>query len=103
MIVNEWRKSSYSKGGDANCVECRLSEDWNKSSYSGGSNGCVECRLGEEWRKSSFSRGDTNCVECRSHAHVAQVRDSQNPGHGHLDFPSDEWQAFLRHLTAHPQ
>ncbi|MDA2812738.1 DUF397 domain-containing protein [Nocardiopsis sp. RSe5-2] len=100
--MDEWRKSSYS-GGSNDCVEFRLSETWQKSSHSkGGDANCVECRLGESWHKSSFSKGDSNCVECRSHAHVVQVRDSQNPGRGHLDFPSDEWQAFLRHLRTHP-
>ncbi|MDA2805040.1 DUF397 domain-containing protein [Nocardiopsis suaedae] len=76
---------------------------WRKSSYNGGSNDCVECRLGESWHKSSYSGGTNDCVECRSQAHVVQVRDSQNPGHGHLSFPGDEWRAFLGHVTAHPQ
>jgi hypothetical protein len=35
-----WRKSSYSNGGSANCVEVGT---WRKSSYSnGGSDNCVE-------------------------------------------------------------
>ncbi|WP_017537318.1 MULTISPECIES: DUF397 domain-containing protein [Nocardiopsis] len=50
------------------------------------------------WRKSSFSKGDTNCVESRLAVQRVHVRDSRNPGLGHLAFPCAEWQAFLRGL-----
>lgn len=46
------------------------------------------------WRKSSHS-GPTNCVEVADLPAGTAVRDSQNPTHGHLDFPAAEWSAFI--------
>ncbi len=59
---------------------------WRKSSFSGGGNNeCIE--LGAQWRKSSFSGGGNNaCVELAST--LVAVRDSKNPAgpvlHGDL-------------------
>ncbi|GAA1463174.1 DUF397 domain-containing protein [Nocardiopsis exhalans] len=47
------------------------------------------------WHKSSYSNGGTNCVEAREHPSGSDVRDSQNPGLGHLSFDSQEWALFL--------
>ena len=36
------------------------------------------------WRKSSYSGSEANCVEL---AHAGAIRDSKNPGGGHLEVP----------------
>jgi uncharacterized protein DUF397 len=66
-----WFKSSFSGGGDDNCVEVR----WIKSSFSGAA--------------------DDNCVEVRV-ADSVGVRDSKNPDGGALSVTFDGWSAFLR-------
>ncbi|RNL86025.1 DUF397 domain-containing protein [Halostreptopolyspora alba] len=48
-----------------------------------------------DWHKSSYSANGANCVEVREHVRWADVRDSQNPEHGHIRFPASEWSAFL--------
>jgi hypothetical protein len=50
-----------------------------------------------EWRKSSYSGGGNNCVEvapARGTAAIA-VRDSKNPGGGHLTFGAAAWTEFV--------
>ena len=43
MSNGTWRKSSYSTGGNNNCVEVASDVNWRKASYStGGSSNCVE-------------------------------------------------------------
>jgi hypothetical protein len=59
-FVGRWRKSSFS-GNDANCVE-----------------------IGYGWRKSSFSGNDSNCVELAWAGAEVGIRDSKNPGAGHV-------------------
>jgi hypothetical protein len=46
------------------------------------------------WHKSSYSSGSQNCVEA-SEGERTLVRDTQNRGHGHLDFTSDVWIALM--------
>ncbi|WP_253778561.1 DUF397 domain-containing protein [Goodfellowiella coeruleoviolacea] len=66
-----WRKSSYSEGGQTNCVEVA----WRKSSYSQG--------------------GQTDCVEIAFTPESVAVRDSKNATGPVLDFPPASWRAFL--------
>jgi hypothetical protein len=48
------------------------------------------------FRKSSYSQGTTqNCVEVADMPGAQAVRDSQNPGAGHLTFPAPEMAAML--------
>ncbi|OLT25863.1 DUF397 domain-containing protein [Nocardiopsis sp. CNR-923] len=50
-----------------------------------------------KFRKSSYSGATTqNCVEVADLPTGAAVRDSQNPGLGHLKVPAAEWTALLR-------
>ncbi|MFD3684452.1 DUF397 domain-containing protein [Nocardiopsis sp. NPDC058631] len=49
------------------------------------------------WHKSSYSSGSQNCVEALEGERVL-VRDTQNRGHGHIDFTTDAWSAVLRVL-----
>ena len=90
-----WRKSSYSNGGSANCVEVGAIP-FRKSSYSnGGSDNCVEVGA-VPWRKSSYSNGGTaNCVEA-GHAHGAVlIRDTKDGGHGPvLRVSAETWRRF---------
>jgi hypothetical protein len=47
------------------------------------------------WRKSSFSGSGNACVEVADLPGGARaVRDSKNPGGGHLTFTATEWAAF---------
>ncbi|WP_436496231.1 DUF397 domain-containing protein [Actinokineospora sp. HUAS TT18] len=66
----EWRKSSFSGGGQASCVELL-------------------------WRKSSFSSGDqAACVEV-AYSTTLRIRDSKNPDGGVLRFPDTSWEPQL--------
>jgi hypothetical protein len=47
------------------------------------------------WRKSSYSGSGNNCVEVAQAGGTAAVRDSKNPGSGHLTFGADAWEAFI--------
>lgn len=71
-----WRKSTYSGGGNGNCVEV----EWRKSSYSGAGNG--------------------NCVEVSVMVERIGVRDSKNTTGPTLDFNPTAWRAFLAQKTA---
>jgi len=66
-----WRKSSYSGGGNSDCVEMA----WRKSSYSGDPNG--------------------DCVEVAPASPGVLVRDSKNVTGPVLAFPVVQWRAFL--------
>ncbi|MEE2050286.1 DUF397 domain-containing protein [Nocardiopsis tropica] len=50
------------------------------------------------FRKSSYSTPQ-NCVEVADMPSAAAVRDSQNPGAGHLEVPAIEWSALIRAAT----
>jgi hypothetical protein len=72
-----WFKSSYSSGGDGDCLEVALS--WHKSSYSGGS-------------------GD-DCVEvasCRNTIHVRDSKDKQGP---QLVLSPGAWTSFVSYTA----
>lgn len=69
---------------------------WRKSSFSGEAN-CVEVAFGT-WRKSSFSGVDSNCVEV---AFGAGVRDSKNPGAGHLALRAAAYRSLVSFARDH--
>jgi hypothetical protein len=89
-----WRKSSYSNGGTANCVEVGV---WRKSSYSnGGSANCVEVGA---WRKSSYSdNGGSACVEVSDAEACVLVRDTTDRAGAVLAVPAAAWRALLAGL-----
>lgn len=67
-----WRKSSFSEGGNNECVEV----------------GC--------WRKSSFSEpNNNNCVEVAQSTEAVGVRDSKNPTAPILTFDRLAWLTFV--------
>ncbi|MFE6103893.1 DUF397 domain-containing protein [Streptomyces laurentii] len=68
-----WFKSSYSSGGDGDCVEVALS--WHKSSYS--------------------SSGDGDCVEVAACPTTVHVRDSKRPQDAQLALAPTTWSAFV--------
>ncbi|MFI1047328.1 DUF397 domain-containing protein [Streptomyces griseoruber] len=71
-----WFKSSYSSGGDGDCVEVALT--WHKSTYSRGS-------------------GD-DCVEVAPCPHQILVRDSKDrTGGPHLTLSPTAWAEFVAH------
>ncbi|MFJ2391677.1 DUF397 domain-containing protein [Streptomyces sp. NPDC087843] len=72
-----WFKSSYSSGGDGDCVEVALS--WRKSSYSSGSQG--------------------DCVEVATSPRTIYVRDSKNPLGPHLALSPVTWSDFLTYAV----
>ncbi|HEX5404907.1 MAG TPA: DUF397 domain-containing protein [Pseudonocardiaceae bacterium] len=52
--------------------------------------------MAESWRKSSYSGGGNgNCVEVAVRTDVVGVRDSKNT-RPTLEFPAEQWQAFVR-------
>jgi hypothetical protein len=65
-----WFKSSYSSGGDGDCVEVALS-----------------------WHKSSYSSGD--CVEVASCPETVHVRDSKVRQGAQLAVSAGTWTHFL--------
>ena len=74
-----WRKSSYSSGGDTDCVEV----GWHKSSYSGG--------------------GNNNCVEVAAMARAVGVRDSKNTSGPTLAFSPTAWRNYTRSIGLRSQ
>lgn len=50
---------------------------------------------GAQWRKSSRSGAGNDCVELVVARIGAAVRDSKQPGAGHLAFEGSEWNAFM--------
>lgn len=47
------------------------------------------------WRKSSYSSAQNACVEVAATGTAHAVRDSKNPGRGHLLFGAEAWRAFV--------
>jgi hypothetical protein len=47
------------------------------------------------WRKSSYSMGNNNCVELADNGERILLRDSKDPGGGHLPFARSELAAFV--------
>jgi hypothetical protein len=48
-----------------------------------------------QWRKASRSTAGNNCVEVAQAKGAAAVRDSKNPGGGHLTVRARAWAAFV--------
>ncbi|MGQ0837706.1 DUF397 domain-containing protein [Actinokineospora sp.] len=67
-------------------------QQWRKSSYSTTETECVEAL----WRKSSRSTTEGECVEIARWVGSPEVgvRDSKNPGGGHLVVPARAWLAL---------
>ncbi|QTZ91603.1 DUF397 domain-containing protein [Streptomyces auratus] len=72
-----WFKSSYSSGGDGDCVEIALS--WRKSSYSGSS-------------------GD-DCIEIAPSPTTIHIRDSKDKAGPRLAVPAQAWAAFVAYAA----
>ncbi|MFI0789543.1 DUF397 domain-containing protein [Streptomyces lydicus] len=72
-----WFKSSYSSGGDGDCVEVAL--PWHKSSYSGGD-------------------GD-DCIEIATCPTTVHVRDSKDKDGPQLAVPAPAWAAFVAYAA----
>ena len=72
-----WFKSSYSSGGDGDCIEVALS--WRKSSYS--------------------SSGDGDCVEVAPCPTTIHIRDSKNRQGPQLALSPAAWTDFLTYAT----
>lgn len=96
----QFRKSSYSGGTTANCVEvAEITPAFRKSSYSSSYGNCVEvAEVAPAFRKASYSTSYDNCVEVSNLSAGAAVRDSKYPELGHIPFPAAEWAAFLQQL-----
>ena len=47
------------------------------------------------WRKSSYSSAQNACVEVADTRTAYAVRDSKNPGQGHLTFTTKAWESFV--------
>ena len=47
------------------------------------------------WRKSSYSNAGNQCVEVAQIGAAVAVRDSKNPGGGHLTLDAAGWKALL--------
>ncbi|MEV0438291.1 DUF397 domain-containing protein [Streptomyces spectabilis] len=89
----EWFKSSYSDDEGQACLE--VAYDWRKSSYSTEQGGaCLE--VSYPWLKSSYS-GDEGgeCLEMAAEPTTIHIRDSKDPGRGHLTLTPATWTAFL--------
>ncbi|MEU0449186.1 DUF397 domain-containing protein [Streptomyces tendae] len=72
-----WFKSTYSSGGDGDCVEVALS--WHKSSYS--------------------SSGDGDCVEVATRPDTVHIRDSKTPHGDQLVVSPTAWTPFLTYTN----
>lgn len=82
--LGTWRRSSYSGGGNGDCLEvCDAYAPWRKSSYSGGNGG--------------------NCLEVSDAASpLVPVRDSKDPHGPAVVFPAGAWSAFVEAVKGGP-
>ncbi|MGW6025413.1 DUF397 domain-containing protein [Streptomyces sp. NPDC055099] len=79
-----WFKSSYSSGGDGDCVEVALT--WHKSTHSSGDSGdCVE-----------VATSPTTPTPAPTTIHI---RDSKNPEGPQLALRAAPWRHFLSYAT----
>jgi hypothetical protein len=79
-VSPRWRKSSYSNGGQSNCVEVGALP-WRKSSYSNGNGGA--------------------CIEASHVPGVVLVRDTKDLGAGPvLRVPAQAWERFIGAIRA---
>ena len=54
-----------------------------------------------KWRKSKYTTDQGNCVEVAHHpADAVAVRDSKNPGNGHLVLSRSAWETFTAKIKA---
>lgn len=59
--------------------------------------------MGEDWTTSSFSKNRGQCVQARTNGTSCDVRDSQHPASGHLEFTYSAWvNALATPLTQLP-
>ncbi|WP_432002613.1 DUF397 domain-containing protein [Streptomyces sioyaensis] len=72
-----WFKSSYSSGGDGDCIEVALS--WRKSSYSG-------------------PEGDS-CIEIAPSPTTIHIRDSKDKDGPRLAVPARAWAEFVAYAA----
>jgi hypothetical protein len=50
------------------------------------------------WRKSSYSSAQNACVEVADTGAAHAVRDSKDPGRGHLLVTPEAWRAFVAEI-----
>ena len=75
--------------------------EFRKSSYSTGGENCVEiAQVAPTFRKSSYSSSGENCVEVADLPTGAAIRDSKHPELGFLPVGASEWTAFARLIAA---
>ncbi|KAA2251206.1 DUF397 domain-containing protein [Solihabitans fulvus] len=80
-----WRKSSYSGGGNNDCVELDRAAMTNA--------------IG--WRKSTYSGGGSNeCVELGRRTEQTSIRDSKSPRTGTLTFRAATFDNFIDAIKA---
>ncbi|MEI5097975.1 DUF397 domain-containing protein [Streptomyces sp. PmtG] len=89
----EWFKSSYSGDEGGECLEVAYA--WRKSSYSDeDGQACLEVAC--TWSKSSHSGSEGGeCLEMAAGPTAIHIRDSKDPGRGHLTLAPATWSAFL--------
>ncbi|MEU7176939.1 MULTISPECIES: DUF397 domain-containing protein [Streptomyces] len=80
-----WRKSSYSNGDGADCIE--VAEGFIGAAH---------------WRKSSYSNAEgADCVEVADDIPgIVPVRDSKNPDGPALVIPAAAWNSFVTAVKA---
>lgn len=69
-------------------------EVWRGAGRCSANADCVEVSL-PRWRKATRSAGNGNCVEVATLPTQVWLRDSKDPGGGHLTFCIDYWAQFV--------
>ena len=110
--LGNWRKSSYSGGGDGNsCVEIansrthiavRDSKTPARATLAFPTGAFATFVEALKWQKSSYSSfGDgDSCVEMADHRAQVAIRDSKAPARGTLTFPADAFAPFIESLKS---